>query len=324
MRAGSGTIGTGPGIDATLQLGDDLRRPREVDVLSFAATPPPRRTCARRHSPSSTETCGSRIGCARFPSKARALGGVSVEEDIRLAEYITTVEVVNLASPWLPVAYPAVAVNGLTGRWVAAAVQPHRAHPGGEHPGPALRDRHQRAATHSRADPRAPAGGTDQRDGHHVLAGRHLTHRRRACGRGHRPDHERLRRARRAPVLVPQFRVRLLARSARRRGVRRIGHRGGGEVPGGARGVLHPFRIGVRTHGTHPRDAESHRRRLPAGQRDKRLDRARDVYSVTSGQLHAWPEVFFEGIGWVPFEPTNGLGVPTDILTGRNHRGRRG
>lgn len=36
-----------------------------------------------------------------------------------------------------------------------------------------------------------------------------------------------------------------------------------------------------------------------------------NIFSVTSDQLHAWPEVFFEGIGWVPFEPTATLGVPT-------------
>ncbi|MGV2985585.1 transglutaminaseTgpA domain-containing protein [Microbacterium sp. AGC85] len=35
------------------------------------------------------------------------------------------------------------------------------------------------------------------------------------------------------------------------------------------------------------------------------------VYVVSSDQLHAWPEVRFEGIGWVPFEPTASLGVPT-------------
>ena len=35
------------------------------------------------------------------------------------------------------------------------------------------------------------------------------------------------------------------------------------------------------------------------------------VHSVSSYQRHAWPEVLFEGIGWVPFEPTNGLGVAT-------------
>ncbi|MGB3731073.1 transglutaminaseTgpA domain-containing protein [Microbacterium sp.] len=38
------------------------------------------------------------------------------------------------------------------------------------------------------------------------------------------------------------------------------------------------------------------------------------IYSVSSDQLHSWPEVFFEGIGWVPFEPTATLGVPTDFV----------
>jgi hypothetical protein len=36
-----------------------------------------------------------------------------------------------------------------------------------------------------------------------------------------------------------------------------------------------------------------------------------NLYTVTSSELHAWPEVYFQGIGWVPFEPTKGLGVPT-------------
>nr|WP_281385797.1 transglutaminase domain-containing protein [Microbacterium marinum] len=32
------------------------------------------------------------------------------------------------------------------------------------------------------------------------------------------------------------------------------------------------------------------------------------VYEATTAQLHAWPEVRFEGIGWVAFEPTKSLG----------------
>ncbi|HWU30666.1 MAG TPA: DUF3488 and transglutaminase-like domain-containing protein [Microbacterium sp.] len=39
------------------------------------------------------------------------------------------------------------------------------------------------------------------------------------------------------------------------------------------------------------------------------------VYSVSSDQLHSWPEAHFEGIGWVPFEPTATLGVPTDFAS---------
>ena len=38
------------------------------------------------------------------------------------------------------------------------------------------------------------------------------------------------------------------------------------------------------------------------------------VYAVSSDQLHSWPEVYFTGIGWVPFEPTATLGVPTAFI----------
>jgi hypothetical protein len=52
---------------------------------------------------------------------------------------------------------------------------------------------------------------------------------------------------------------------------------------------------------------------LPGSMTDeKRGDEA--IYTVSSDQLHAWPEVHFEGIGWVPFEPTASLGTPTDFL----------
>ncbi|GAA4198042.1 hypothetical protein GCM10022219_26910 [Microbacterium oryzae] len=38
------------------------------------------------------------------------------------------------------------------------------------------------------------------------------------------------------------------------------------------------------------------------------------TYSVTSGQLHSWPEAHLDGIGWVAFDPTASLGVPTNFL----------
>lgn len=47
-----------------------------------------------------------------------------------------------------------------------------------------------------------------------------------------------------------------------------------------------------------------------------RTDETRDeetIFTVRSDQLHAWPEVRFDGIGWVPFEPTATLGVPTEF-----------
>lgn len=42
-----------------------------------------------------------------------------------------------------------------------------------------------------------------------------------------------------------------------------------------------------------------------------RNDSGQTVYSTTSQDLHAWTEVYFAGIGWVPFDPTPGVGEAT-------------
>ncbi|MDX6275988.1 MAG: hypothetical protein QOJ72_116 [Nocardioidaceae bacterium] len=36
-----------------------------------------------------------------------------------------------------------------------------------------------------------------------------------------------------------------------------------------------------------------------------------NVYQNTSDDLHAWPELYFQGAGWIGFEPTPGVGSPT-------------
>ncbi len=40
------------------------------------------------------------------------------------------------------------------------------------------------------------------------------------------------------------------------------------------------------------------------------IESAPGVYSVRGRNAHAWPEVWFDGIGWVGFEPTPGRGAP--------------
>jgi transglutaminase-like putative cysteine protease len=37
-------------------------------------------------------------------------------------------------------------------------------------------------------------------------------------------------------------------------------------------------------------------------------DGVQDYFEVTTSNFHAWPELWFEGIGWVRFEPTVGIG----------------
>lgn len=39
------------------------------------------------------------------------------------------------------------------------------------------------------------------------------------------------------------------------------------------------------------------------------------VYTATSDDLHAWPELYFENVGWVRFEPTPGRGTIPDYST---------
>jgi transglutaminase-like putative cysteine protease len=242
-----------------------------------------------------------------------SLGTVEVDPDIRVVEYTTNVEVTNLASPWLPVAYPAIAVNGLQGRWAAApynrTVLSQAASTQGQNyevvtnvPRPTL----EQIRAHE-------AGGPDQRDGTTALPAEispivgdlaaEVT-------AGTTNDYDAL-VALQAWFRGPDFRYSLDAPVE-------DGFDGSGtdavakflEVREGY--CIHfasAFALMARTLGMPSRIVVGY---LPGSATTDAVDR-QTVYSVSSGQLHAWPEVLFEGIGWVPFEPTNGLGVPTSF-----------
>ncbi|PWB97093.1 hypothetical protein DF220_04000 [Salinibacterium hongtaonis] len=52
---------------------------------------------------------------------------------------------------------------------------------------------------------------------------------------------------------------------------------------------------------------------LPGEKSDETgFDEGETAWLVTSKELHAWPELYFDGIGWVPFEPTTGRGEVPD------------
>jgi transglutaminase-like putative cysteine protease len=311
-RAGSGTVGTGPGIDATLQLGDDLRRPSEVEVMKVRSDSP--------NPPYLRATTLSQLeGSVWEPDRVRtvplqnelALGAVAVDEEIRVSEYVTTVEITNLASPWLPVSFPAVSVNGLQGDWTAApynrTVLSQAATTQGQSyevitnvPRPTLEQIRAREA-----------GGPDQREGTTALPAEiepivgdlalEVT-------AGTTNDYDAL-IALQTWFRSPEFSYSLDAPVDE-------GFDGSGtdavarflEVREGY--CIHyasAFALMARTLGMPSRIVVGY---LPGSATSDAIQ-FETVYTVSSGQLHAWPEVLFEGIGWVPFEPTNSLGTPT-------------
>ncbi len=100
--------------------------------------------------------------------------------------------------------------------------------------------------------------------------------------------------------LVPDA-VRVQPRRARRPRQRR--HRG---LPAPAHRLLRAVRRHVRGDGPVDRRPGPRRRRLHARRRSSPTAAA----SVLGKNAHAWPEVWFDGLGWVPFEPTPGRGAP--------------
>jgi hypothetical protein len=54
------------------------------------------------------------------------------------------------------------------------------------------------------------------------------------------------------------------------------------------------------------------------GAKQEALQNGRDVFRVSTHDLHTWPELYFDTIGWVPFEPTATRGVIPDYADQQN------
>ena len=308
-------FGPGGGIDATLELGDDLRRPQEVEVLlvrTNASTPPYLRA-----------TTLSRFdGAVWQPDRVRsiplgsnlALGELFVDPDIRVSEYRTSVEVQNLASLWLPIPYPAVGVDGLEGEWAAVP--------------------YNRTVI-------AQSGSTQGQDYEVVtnLPRPTLEQIRASSSGGDGLRDETLALPEGMPASIAELAAEVTAETTNDYDALvalQRWFRGGGdfryslEAPvedgfdgSGAEAVAQfleqregycvhfasAFALMARSLGMPTRIVIGY---LPGVATGDIVD-SQPVFSVSSQQLHAWPEVYFDGIGWVPFEPTVGLGVPTSF-----------
>ncbi|WP_101848504.1 transglutaminase family protein [Zhihengliuella sp. ISTPL4] len=314
LPVGSTIAGTGVGVsvDASLRLGDDLRQPSPVEVLTVAA-----KTDA---APYLRLTTLSRFdGRVWQPdrgdlqSQVDGFGGPEWGEDVTTAEQTTSIRVLRMSSSWLPVPYPATDVQGLSAAW---RVSPEN-----------------RTLFSRRGD----AVGND-----YTVTSLRVT-----------PTLEQIRAADAAPPLtdaeddgveLPGIISELAAevtaeedtdydrlialqnwfRSQFEYSLETPVEEGFDGTGADAVARFLEERSGYCVHfaGSFALMAESlgMQVRIVVGYlpgtmtNEKRGDES--IFSVSSDQLHSWPEVLFPGIGWVPFEPTASLGVPTAFRAG--------
>lgn len=311
VRAGGG-LGPGPGIDATLQLGDDLRRPEEIEVLRV-------RTDAQS-APYLRATTLSRFeGGIWEPDQVRTvpldselgLGRVAVGPDVRVTETTTSVEVVNLASVWLPVSFPAVSVSGLDGRWAAVPYNRTVISQSGSTQGQAYEVVANVPRPSLEQIRQFNAGGPELRDQTTSLPPETpdiIIDLAAEVTAGADNDYDRL------IALQRWFRggeFRYSLEAPVEEGFDGSGAEAVAEFLEQREGYcIHfasAFALMARSLHMPTRIVVGY---LPGVATTDVVD-SQTVYSVSSSLLHAWPEVYFDNVGWVPFEPTAGLGVPT-------------
>lgn len=311
LRAPAGGVASGTTIDATLNLGDDLRRPSERRVLTYrtdAATPPYLRVA----------TLTTFQGQVWRPDRMRtvALGDgilepVEVGEDIPLEEVVTNVEIEDLASGLLPVPYPATALEGVRGEWrfgpfgrvlssaeTTAQGQAYRVTTTVPRP----------SREQIQAAPAEPAATIESASIVPFDTPEEIAATAREVTAEATNDYDRL-VAMQAWFRGSTFRYSLdspVELDFDGAGVDAI--RAFLEVRSGY--CVHyasAFALMARTLDMPSRIAVGF---LPGSDTNERID-GQPVYEATTAQLHAWPEVHFAGIGWVAFEPTKSLGTPT-------------
>ncbi len=301
--------GTGAGVtvDASLRLGDDLRQPNPVEVLTVA-TAEDTAPYLRLTTLSQFDGRVWRPDRGELQEQSEGFGPDEWGADIATAEESTSIRVVRMSSSWLPVPYPATGIQGVTATW---RLSPEN-----------------RTVVSRSAD----AVGND-----YTVASLEVSptleqiRAIEAAAPREDPDAEPVE----LPAVIASTAAEVTAqaetdydRLIALQSWFRSGFRYSLDTPveegfdgTGAEAVARflEARSGYCVHfaGAFALMAESlgMQTRIVVGYLpgtitdEKRGDD--NVFSVASDQLHSWPEVLFPGVGWVPFEPTASLGVPT-------------
>ncbi len=320
LRFASGTgAGFGTTINPTLELGNDLRQPREIDVLTVTTTGPSAPylravTLSQFDGAVWQPDTGDSV---TVPGDGPVFDPVPVDGDIALADWTTNVTVGELDSPWLPVPYPASTVTGLEGEWLGlpsnrTIVSRSGSSRNQDYQAEAIVPRPTLEQIRSR-----PVGGDELGDAVTALPAdvpAIIGETARSVTAGAQSPYDAL-VALQSWFRSSQFRYSLDAPVD-------AGFDGAGmdavaqflqERTGYCVHFASAFAVMARTLDMPSRIVVGY---LPGTRSGSVEQIGTTEFTVSSSQLHAWPEVYFRGIGWVPFEPTNSLGVPTTFAPG--------
>ncbi len=302
------------GVNPVLSLGSDLRRelPRTILFYSTLSGDPSylRLVSLQNFTEATWAPDEPEIDRNNLPTRIDPPLGLAA--DVRVEGENTWVDVRNLGSPWLPVPYPVTAVRGLSGDWFWDAADltltsPNRVARGEEYTVQSLNVEPTPAQL-------ASAGRVVPADFDQYLA---LPEGMPAVIAS---DAEEVTAAAtsdygRAVALQEFFRNGAFTYSET--APVEQGYDGSGmdvlakflEVKSGY--CIHfasAMAVMARTLGIPSRVAVGF---LPGEKETEKVD-GRTQYRVTTQNVHAWPELYFEGIGWTRFEPTPGRGfVPS-------------
>jgi transglutaminase-like putative cysteine protease len=319
-----GGVGRTSSISATLDLGDDLRRPAEVEVLRVRTdgpTPPYLRVATL-----------TRFDGETWMPDASPSGDLSFEPvrtTANVADRTTSVEITRLTGAFLPVPYPATEVTGVVGEWTANALNRTVRSGSASALGQRYEVRSQEPqATREQARDAMPRL-TGAREGFELNRPSDVEFSFDTLTVPDEPASDEIRAT--AEEVIGDADNAYDALVALQTWFRsgggftysldapvEAGFDGSGmdamerflQVRSGY--CVHfasTFAVMARSVGIPARVVVGF---LPGTATGDQVD-DQDVYSVLGSQLHAWPETYLNGIGWVPFEPTVGLGTPTSL-----------
>lgn len=307
----------GQGVNTLIDLGADLRRPAPVAVIDYSTTASsPGYLQMTTLDAFSGEVWRHSRSKSTFFSESTSLGAVpGLSKDVKTSKVTSVVQVHNMTSQWLPAPYPVSKVEGLAGSWAW-----------------------------ERDDLTISGLTTTTADQQYTLTSRAVeptAKQLRAAGISY-PDsvQDDLRVPADAPAIIRRTALSVTAGATTPYdmaiALQSYFHDGefrysldapkNGGYDGDTPGTIATFlkqKSGYCVHFAAAMTLMARELGIPARIGVGYLPGAQTgssgsttTYQVTSDDLHAWPELYFPGVGWVQFEPTVGRGTVPDYSSG--------